>query len=130
MSVDQARITGKTLEDRLRSLYDILATQYADPIYPARLQIILNLSHDPDTSAGVVSSLDRQAEIVGEDLCRLFRETLGDQVSKATTTAIFHAMRGWALNRQIADAVPWQGASTYRQARDQRPITSRCGGIC
>src|SRR5580704_265182 len=106
LSVSQAHITGDTLEARLHSLYDILATQYADPVYLARLQIILNLSHDPDTSAGVVSALAHQAEVTGEDLHRLFREALGDQVSRATTNAIFHAMRGTVVSRQIADAVP------------------------
>jgi AcrR family transcriptional regulator len=129
VSVNRARISGETLEDRLRSLYDILATQYADPVYLARLQIILNLSHDPGTSAGVVSSLARQAEIAGQDLSRLFRETLGDQVSKATTTAIFHAMRGWALSRQIADATPWPAASTHRPATGRHELATFLAGL-
>ena len=106
-TVSQARISGATLEERLRSLYDILARHYGEATYLVRLQIILNLSHDPDTSADVAAALDRQADVAGEDIRRLLRDALGTEADPATMNAVFNAIRGTALSRQITDATPW-----------------------
>ena len=69
-------------------------------------KIILNLSHDPDTSADVAAALDRQADVAGEDIRRLLRDALGTEADPATMNAVFNAIRGTALSRQITDATP------------------------
>jgi AcrR family transcriptional regulator len=106
-TVSQARISGNTLEERLHSLFEILATHHGAPTYLARLQIILNLSHDPDTSADVAEALDRLAENAGQDVRRLLHDALGDDAGPATTHAIFNAIRGMALSYQITDTLSW-----------------------
>jgi AcrR family transcriptional regulator len=104
-TMNQAQVSGDTLEERLHSLYGILAAHYGAPTYLARLQIVLNLSHDPDTSADVADGLVRQAEVAGHDLRRLLHATLGDDASPAAMNAIFNAIRGTALSYQITDTL-------------------------
>ena len=107
-TVNEARISGTSLEERLLSLYNILGKHYQAPTYLARLQILLNLSHDPDTSADVARALDRLAEVVRNDIVRLVRDAVGDNVSPATMNVVFHAIRGTALSHQITSTLPGQ----------------------
>lgn len=118
-TVGQAHISGATLEERLRSLYDILARHYGEATYLVRLQIILNLSHDPDTSADVTTALDRQADVAGEDIRRLLRDALGAEADPATMNSVFNAIRGTALSRQISDATPWHTTPRTTAAADR-----------
>ena len=104
-TMTQAQVSGDTLEERLVSLFEILAAHYGAPTYLARLQIVLNLSHDPDTSADVADALARQADVAGRDLRRLLHGTLGDDASPATMNAIFNAIRGTSLSYQITDTL-------------------------
>jgi AcrR family transcriptional regulator len=104
-TMHEAQVTGDTLEERLHCLFRILAAHYGAPTYLARLQIVLNLSHDPDTSADVADALVRQAEVAGEDLRRLLRGALGSGVRPATMNAIFNAIRGTAVSYQITDTL-------------------------
>jgi AcrR family transcriptional regulator len=107
MTVSQAEISGDSLEDRLYSLYSILSKHYGAPTHLARLQIILNLSHDPDTSGDVEAALARIGDLAGNDLRRLLRDVLGDDASPSTMSAIFNAFRGTAISHQITDSMPW-----------------------
>jgi AcrR family transcriptional regulator len=114
--VRRARITGDTLEGRLHTLYGIMATQYGAPTYLARLQLILNLSHDPDTSADVADALARQADVAGDEIRRLLRHALGDEVGQTTMNTVFNAMRGTALSHQITDTLPSHGDAPRTKA--------------
>lgn len=105
-SIRRARIKGDTLEARLGSLYAYLAKQYGGPRFLARMQIVLNLSHDPDTSADVEASLAQQEATTADDIRRLFRDAIGEDASEQTIRAVFHAIRGTALSRQLSDAIP------------------------
>jgi AcrR family transcriptional regulator len=127
--VSRARISGATLEDRLRSLYNILAKHYGEPTYLVRLQIILNLSHDPDTSADVVDALTRQADESGEEIRRLLRDALGAEASPATMNATFNAMRGTALSRQISATVPLRATAPRTAAADRRERSVLLAGL-
>jgi AcrR family transcriptional regulator len=128
-TVGQARVSGATLEERLRSLYDILARHYGEATYLVRLQIILNLSHDPDTSADVADALDRQADVVGEDIRRLLRAALGAEADPATMNAVFDAIRGTALSRQISDAAPWHTTTPRTTAAAHRELSILLAGL-
>jgi AcrR family transcriptional regulator len=127
-TVSRAHIAGDTLEERLRSLYAILAGNYGSPVYLARLQIILNLSHDPDTSADVADALAHIADVAGHDLRRLFHEVLGDGASRATVSVIFNAIRGTAFSHQITDAMPWQ-APSRASGMDEEELTILLAGL-
>ena len=128
-AVSRARISGATLEERLRSLYTILARHYGEPTYLVRLQIILNLSHDPDTSADVVAALARQADDTGEDIRHLLRDALGAEASPPTMNAVFNAIRGTALSRQISDAVPGHWAAPRTSTADREELSVLFAGL-
>jgi AcrR family transcriptional regulator len=49
--IRSAHISGDTLENRLESLLEVLATHYSRPEHLAHLQILLDLNHDPRSSA-------------------------------------------------------------------------------
>jgi AcrR family transcriptional regulator len=128
-SVDKAQVSGDTLEERLASLYSIMANHYAAPTYLARLQIILNLSHDPDTSTGVADALDRLAEVAGSGIRRLLRSALGSDASRATMSVVFHAVRGAALSHQITDAVPWRAEASHSSTINHQELAILVAGL-
>src|SRR5882757_1328994 len=59
--LQSARIEGDTSEERIYSLYRFLARHYDSPTWLVRLQILLNLQHDPDTSADVMAEIAETA---------------------------------------------------------------------
>ncbi|WTW92201.1 TetR/AcrR family transcriptional regulator [Streptomycetaceae bacterium NBC_01309] len=103
--IRRVRVEGGTLGERIASLYGILARHYGDPAYMARMQIVLNLQHDPDTSHEVTQILSDQAESVAGELGRLLTETLGEDVSHARRSTLFHAIRGFVISQQFSDSV-------------------------
>jgi AcrR family transcriptional regulator len=128
-TMKQAQVSGNTLEERLHSLYGILAAHYGAPTYLARLQIVLNLSHDPDTSADVADALVRQADVAGEDLRRLLHGTLGDDASPATMNAIFNAIRGTALSCQITDTLSGRNPEPHVTTIDPTELSVLLAGL-
>jgi AcrR family transcriptional regulator len=127
-TVSRASISGDTLEERLGSLYQILAKHYGTPTYLARLQIVLNLSHDPDTSAEVAEVLEHLADVAGNDLNRLLREAVGDDASPATMSVIFNVIRGTALSYQITDTLPCRPAAP-RTSIDHHELAVLLAGL-
>lgn len=103
--IRRAHVQGDTLAERITSLYGILARHYADPSYMARLQIVLNLQHDPDTSDEVSQILADQAETLATELNRVLEEALGDDAPHARRTALFHSIRGFVVSHRLADSV-------------------------
>ena len=129
-SIRRSHVEGDTLAERLRSLYGHLAEVYDNPVYLARIQIVLNLRHDPDTSAEIVDELTEQFETIGDEFRRLLREALGDQADSATVNAVFHAIRGTALSRQLGDAIPYLPGSGQRpKAEDERELSIFLAGL-
>jgi ribosomal protein L12E/L44/L45/RPP1/RPP2 len=107
--------------------HDVLHSQLgAQATLEERLR---NLSHDPDTSADVVAALARQADIAGEDIRRLLRDALGAEASAATMNAVFNAIRGTALSRQISDAVPWPATAPRPAAADREELSILLAGL-
>jgi AcrR family transcriptional regulator len=108
--VEQAELAGDTLEERIGSLYQLLARHYDSPTFLVRLQIVLNLQHDPDTSAEVMAEVADLASRAEASLRRLLREALGASASRTEVSALFHALRGFAFSRRFAQAIPVEGS--------------------
>ena len=108
--IEHAQIEGDTKEERIASLYRILCRQYDSPEFLVRLQIVLNLQHDPDTSADVMAEVAEQAALASAPVRRLLRQALGGQPSKVAIDTLFHALRGFALSRQFARSIPVEGS--------------------
>jgi AcrR family transcriptional regulator len=128
-TMTQAQISGNSLEERLHSLYGILAAHYGAPTYLARLQIVLNLSHDPDTSSDVADALARQAEEAGHDLRRLLHTTLGEGANLHTMNAVFNAIRGTALSYQITDTLSGHDPALHITTIDLPELTVLLAGL-
>ena len=116
--IDAAHVEGETVEERITSLYEILGRFYDTPTFLARVQIILNLQHDPETSAEVSAEVTEHAGRAEASTRRLLAEAIGPEASQAAYDALFHAIRGFALSRQLSLAVPVQrsGTATGRAA--------------
>jgi AcrR family transcriptional regulator len=108
--IENAQIEGDTKEERIASLYAILCRQYDSPEFLVRLQIVLNLQHDPDTSADVRAEVAEHAARASAPVRGLLREAIGGQPSKVAIDTLFHALRGFALSRQFARSIPVEGS--------------------
>ncbi len=109
-SVDAAHVTGEDLGERIASLYGILAEHYDNPTFLVRLQIVLNLQHDPDTSEEVMAAIAAQSAASEAGTRRLLVEALGPDADPEDYGVLFHALRGMALSRLYSATVPVQGS--------------------
>jgi AcrR family transcriptional regulator len=106
---------GSTTE-RLEQLAALLALQYARPQYLATLQIILNLSHNPETSAETAAALGHFDATLSAQLTSLIRRAIGPGADSGTVTFVFHALRGLAASHLI------NAETTAREVRaEQHP---------
>jgi AcrR family transcriptional regulator len=108
--LQSARVEGDTPEQRIDSLFRLLARHYDSPNWLVRLQILLNLQHDPDTSADVMTEVAETAAQAEAPIRQLLRQAIGGKPVKGGVDALFHALRGFALSRQLAEAVPIEGS--------------------
>ena len=101
-----AEINGETLEARLHCVLDVLATHYERPEHLVQLQILLDLTHNPDTSA----SARRVTAAHGENLNRawqaLFVQALGPAAKFTSLIAYaFLTLRGYLTGQLIASSI-------------------------
>ena len=73
-----AEVSGSTLEARLHSVLDVLASHYAQPEHLVQLQILLDLSRNPTTSAETRSAVARHGERLIRAWQPLFEHALGE----------------------------------------------------
>lgn len=119
-TVEQARIDGTTVVERMSQLIDAFSAHYARPDYLASLQVLLNLDHDPRTSADVRKTMSEVAERSNGHVRRLLREALGPAASKPDlATAIFLVIRGFAFSQQLLESMAYDTLAPKRD-RGQR----------
>jgi AcrR family transcriptional regulator len=105
-------VEGDTPEERIAQLVDIVFSYYAQPEYVAYLQVLLNLEHDPRTSAEVRARMRTTADRSYKHVRRLLSETLGPAMDSADLRAtIYLAMRGFALNEQLMRGIEFNADS-------------------
>ena len=92
---------GGTTAERLEKLAALLALQYARPQYLATLQIILNLSHNPETSAETAAALEHFEATLSAQLTSLIARAIGPGATTHTVTFVFHALRGLSVSHLI-----------------------------
>jgi AcrR family transcriptional regulator len=108
--ITNAKVEGKNVEQRITSLYQVLSRHYDNPSSFVRLQIVLNLQHDPDTSEDVMAEVAQNAAKSEGDIRRLLRDAIGAKSTKADIDALFFALRGFALSKQFSSVLPVKGA--------------------
>jgi AcrR family transcriptional regulator len=121
--VEHANVEGDDPATRLNQLLDLLASHYGTPEYLAFTQILLNMDHDPSTSAEVRATLRTVAEQSNEHVRRLLRQTLGPADGDAElATTLFLVLRGFALSQQLLDTMAYESLPTQseRAARQRQ----------
>ena len=116
--VDSAAIEGATLDERLARYLDALTSYYGQPSYLASLQVVLNLSHDPATSADTARTLAGIEQGTTGRLQELGREVLADGDDPSLESLLFHSCRGLILSHLVLEAHP--GAASRRGTRSSK----------
>jgi len=103
-----AEIHGETLVERMEEYFDILAEHYESPDYLAFTQVLLNLSHDPSTSAETRKTMTDTAVVAAPELKRLVNKVFaGTGIRRQELKdLVFHASRGIALSHAMVATLP------------------------
>ena len=114
-TVEEARIDGVTTVERMAQLIDVFSTHYARPDYIASLQVLLNMDHDPRTSAEVRKTMLEVAERSHAHVRRLLREALGSAMNKPElATTVFLVIRGFGFSQQLLDSMAYDTVTPKR----------------
>ena len=101
-----AEIHGATLEERLEHVLDVLATHYSAPEHLVQLQIVLDLTHNPDTSDDAREAVAAYGRSLNEAWRPLFEQALGPAAQFTPLVAYaFVAMRGYLQSQLIAASI-------------------------
>jgi len=103
-----ADVHGETLVERVEEYSDILARYYESPDYLAFTQVLLNLSHDPGTSAETRRTMADISLTANPELKRLVNKVFaGTGVrGQELKNLLFHALRGIALSHVMVGTLP------------------------
>jgi AcrR family transcriptional regulator len=105
-AVATARVEGSTLEERLLSVLEVLAQHYGRPSHLAHLQIALDLTHDPNVSAEVRTSVRRHGTELERAWRPLFEQALGEAASdQDLVTYAFLTLRGYLSANVLATSI-------------------------
>jgi AcrR family transcriptional regulator len=103
-----AEIRGETIDERLDSLADVIWEHYRRPEFLAYVQVLLNLSKEPRTSAGTVEALAASENAVGDLWRRLVDQAIPPEHRRPDLGGvIFHVIRGLAIGSNLIDALPY-----------------------
>jgi AcrR family transcriptional regulator len=103
----EASISGSTVEERLDSLADVIWMHYRRPAFLAHVQVILNLSKDPRTSAETVRALTDTERRIAAEWQRLVEQVLPDgRTDPELGSVIFELIRGAAIGEGLLEALP------------------------
>ena len=114
-TVESARIDGSTVTERMAQLIDVFSAHYGRREYLASLQVMLNMDHDPRTSADVRKTMTETAERSNVHVRRLLKEALGAAANRPDlTTTIFLIIRGFGLSQQLLDSMAYDSVAPKR----------------
>jgi len=110
-----AEIQGATLEARLERVLEVLATHYSAPEHLVQLQILLDLTHNPDTSAEAREAIAAHGRALNDAWHPLFVQALGPAARFTSLVAYaFLTLRGYLTSQLIASSIA-ETASDARQ---------------
>jgi AcrR family transcriptional regulator len=121
-----ADIAGETLMARIENYGDVLTRYYADPQYLAFVQVLLNLRHDPRTSAQTLDTMTKITATVEAQLDRLTRKLFEGMAVRqpALRGLVFHVLRGLAISEAMLGALPFDTPQQGKNLPEQRRLTA------
>jgi len=123
----KADITGHSMTERLEQYFKILESYYGEPEYLAFIQVLLNLGHDPRTSAQTRDAITRNTSAIDAELSRLTSQLFaGTGIRRrALRSFVFHVLRGLALSEVMLTTLPFDTQTMVKSASDQRRLLAR-----
>ncbi len=101
-----AEIHGDTLEERLAAVLDVLASHYEQPAQLAQLQILLDLSHNPNTSTDTRRAIAQHGAELTRAWQPLFDRALGAAAGEGDLLRYaFLTLRGYLSGSLIASSI-------------------------
>src|ERR1700749_1326839 len=101
-----ARVSGDSLEERIASVFDVLADHYGHQEHLAQLQILLDLSANPDTSKQAREAVAVHGEALVRAWQPLFRGALGEAADDFDLVRFgFFTLRGYLTGNLIASKI-------------------------
>ena len=101
-----AEIGGDTLEERLHAVLDLIEEHYGTPEHLARIQILLDLAHNPNTSAETRQAVAEHGRQLTRAWQPLFRRVLGDAAGEEDLVRYaFTTLRGYLVGSVIARSI-------------------------
>jgi AcrR family transcriptional regulator len=101
-----AEIHGDTLEERLAAVLDVLASHYEQPAQLAQLQILLDLSHNPNTSNDTRRAIAQHGAELTRAWQPLFDRALGAAAGEGDLLRYaFLTLRGYLSGSLIASSI-------------------------
>jgi TetR/AcrR family transcriptional regulator, regulator of cefoperazone and chloramphenicol sensitivity len=121
-TLSSADLTGATISERLKQYSLIIEQHYGDPEYLAFIQVLLNLSHDPRTSARTRESMIHDSDLIRAQLDRLTTQMFaGTGIRRTALRAFpFIVLRGLALSEVMLTTLPYDTAAIQRRFGEQR----------
>jgi AcrR family transcriptional regulator len=104
--VANAEIRGDTLEERLHAVLKVLSDHYGSPEHLAHIQILLDLTHNPNTSAETREAVAEHGRQLSRAWQPLFSRALGDAAGEEDLVRYaFITLRGYLLGGLIARSI-------------------------
>jgi AcrR family transcriptional regulator len=99
-------ISGDTLEERLHAVLRLLEEHYGTPEHLAHLEILLDLSHNPDSSADTREAVAEHGRQLTRAWQPLFRRALHDAADEEDLVRYaFTTLRGYIVGTVIARSI-------------------------
>jgi AcrR family transcriptional regulator len=113
-----ACIEGDTVEDRIRSLYDVLTSYYGRPAAFVSTQIAVDLRKDPQTSRATLETMARMADESRKLAPPLMRQVFGaDDFDPTVAHFVYFSIRDFNIGRHV-EAVTAPDAMVRRRLRN------------
>jgi AcrR family transcriptional regulator len=105
-AVSTADVSGASLEERLKLVLRVLEDHYGKPPHLAHLQILLDLTQNPNTSDETRAAVLAHGRELSRAWRPLFEQALGDAASEDDlVTFAFSTLRGFLLGDLVASRI-------------------------
>ena len=114
-----ADVSADTLQERLTRVFEVLAAHYGAPEHLVQLQILLDLSHNPKTSAETRQAVAAHGEKLTRAWVPLFEGALGEAARETRPGAL-----------RVPDPSRLPAGRHHLGAHRRHRSTTRCRGGC
>jgi TetR/AcrR family transcriptional regulator, regulator of cefoperazone and chloramphenicol sensitivity len=120
-ALESAEIRGDTPEARLESLADVVFSHYCRPEFLVSVQILMNLTRDPDTASETIEALDEITTDTEVRWQRLVDQVLApERQTPGLGKVLFYTLRGVAVGEELLNTMVARGPARSGTHRAER----------